>query len=59
MNSNHVTDELPVWERPELVELGDAAAIVQGGGNCCYDHGGLIGDKDGGYTDVYDDVLIG
>ncbi|WP_448990956.1 hypothetical protein [Luteitalea sp.] len=48
-----------MWERPELVELGDAAAIVQGGGNCCYDHGGLIGDKDGGYTDVYDDVLIG
>jgi hypothetical protein len=47
------------WEAPELVDLGSALEIVQGGGDCCLDgHQGWKGDKDA-YTDggdLLDDI---
>jgi hypothetical protein len=34
----------PSWEAPELVDLGNAVEIIQGGGSCCPDHdNGYIG----------------
>ena len=38
--------EIPqIYEAPEIVQIGDAADVIQGGGNCCGDLEGLIGKK--------------
>jgi hypothetical protein len=38
--------EIPeIYEAPQIVDLGDAGEVIQGGGNCCGDLEGLIGRK--------------
>ena len=33
------------YESPEIIEIGLADEVIQGGGNCCYDIEGLVGHK--------------
>lgn len=53
-----MTPTRDAWEAPEIVEMGNATDIIQGGGDCCHDMPGLQGNKEFSppMTDQYDDL---